>query len=204
MKLSEKIKYLRNVKNMSQEDLAEKCSVSRQSISKWELDIALPETEKLLDLSYIFGVSLDVLLKEELLVDGIVNNEFCGLSLENENTGIYEGILIKEGIDDESILDFLDVNKVELWKTNNYPRYWTVITFSSNTLDLPERLSKVLINDERKGGNWFVDFKRNNIKYVVFRNKVLKYSIGNKEEKNDVVEECRKQGIPDNQMNWAE
>ena len=52
---------------MTQEDLALKCNVSRQSISKWEADITLPETEKLLVLGKLFSVSMDVLLKDDLL-----------------------------------------------------------------------------------------------------------------------------------------
>ena len=51
MKLSEKIIELRKANGMTQEELAVKCNVSRQSISKWEADIALPETEKLLILA---------------------------------------------------------------------------------------------------------------------------------------------------------
>lgn len=50
MKLSEKIVELRKINGMTQEELASICNVSRQSISKWEADIALPETEKLLTL----------------------------------------------------------------------------------------------------------------------------------------------------------
>lgn len=61
------------------------------------------------------------------------------------------------------------MNKIELWKTENSPRYWTAITFSSNLADLPEKLSKVMISDASKGSNWFVDFKRNNMKYIVFQ-----------------------------------
>ena len=101
-------------------------------------------------------------------------------------------------------LDCLNVNKIELWKTEYCPRYWTAITFSSNVIDLPEKFSKVLINDENKGGNWFVDFKKNNIKYIVFRGLVLKYIIGNIEEKNNVIQKCRSQGIPNCQMDWSE
>jgi transcriptional regulator with XRE-family HTH domain len=204
MKLSEKIQYLRNKNGMSQEALAEKCHVSRQSISKWEMDISLPETEKLLELSRIFGVTIDVLLKDELTVNGVKENKTCNKALTDENQGIYEGMLIKESIDNEDILDYLNVNKVELWKTENVPRYWTAINFSSNTVDLPERFSKVMINDDSKGSNWFVDFKRNNVKYIVFRGLVLNYTIGNAEEKSNVAEQCRKQGIPDFQMNWSE
>ena len=67
MKLSEKIIELRKANGMTQEDLALKCNVSRQSISKWEADITLPETEKLLVLGKLFSVSMDVLLKDDLL-----------------------------------------------------------------------------------------------------------------------------------------
>ena len=68
MKLSEKIQILRKRDGYSQEELAEICNVSRQSISKWEADIALPETEKLIILSNTFKVTVDVLLKDTLSV----------------------------------------------------------------------------------------------------------------------------------------
>lgn len=51
MILAEKIQTLRKQNGFSQEQLAEMCNVTRQSISKWEADIALPETDK-------FGVSI--------------------------------------------------------------------------------------------------------------------------------------------------
>ena len=70
MKLSEKIQILRKDNGYSQEDLAVICNVSRQSISKWEADIALPETEKLIILSNLFQVTVDVLLKDELSING--------------------------------------------------------------------------------------------------------------------------------------
>jgi transcriptional regulator with XRE-family HTH domain len=54
MKLSEKIAELRKASGMTQEELAALCNVSRQSISKWEADIALPEIDKLLLLGEIF------------------------------------------------------------------------------------------------------------------------------------------------------
>lgn len=204
MKLSEKIQYLRKEKGVTQEQLAEACKVTRQAISKWEADISLPETENLILLSKIFGVTIDVLLKDELYVNGVKEVSTCGSSQETQCTGIYEGILIKESIDDENIMDYLNINKVEIWKTNYIPKYWTAIYFVSDRMDLPERFSKIMINQEEKGGNWFVDFKLNNTKIIVFKNKVLKYSIGNAAEKLGVIEECRRLGIPDCQMNWSE
>lgn len=65
MNLGEKILKLRKEKGMSQEALAEKIGTSRQAVSKWENNQGFPETEKLLQLSNIFGVSTDFLLKDE-------------------------------------------------------------------------------------------------------------------------------------------
>ena len=63
--IGERIYDLRNRNNMSQGNLADKLDVSRQTISKWENNMCLPEAEKLLQLSEIFGVSIDYILKGE-------------------------------------------------------------------------------------------------------------------------------------------
>ena len=65
MNLAEKIYSLRKEKQFSQEQLAEKSNVSRQSISKWESAQALPEIGKVVELSKIFQVTTDYLLLEE-------------------------------------------------------------------------------------------------------------------------------------------
>ena len=62
MTLGNNIYRLRTQRNMSQGDLAEQLDVSRQSISKWEPDGAVPELDKLIKLSNIFGVTLDELV----------------------------------------------------------------------------------------------------------------------------------------------
>jgi len=112
---------------------------------------------------------------------------------------MYQGAIIKETLTDELILDHLTIDKVEIWKTNDTIKYWTMIWFSSNVIDFPERLSSVLIGD-----NWFADMKKDNCKFIVFQGKVLQYEIGNAEEKEWVLEYCRLVGIPESQMNWSE
>lgn len=196
MKLSDKIQLLRKQNGYSQEFIAEKCHVSRQAVSKWEAGITLPETDKLIVLSNIFKTSIDTLVKDELNIDDITTNNSCHKTITNDKKGYYEGIMIKESISDENILDNLNINKVELWKTKDYPKYWTALYFTSTDLELPNKLSKVIIAN-KKAGNWFVDFKHNNTKYIVFKNKILKYEIGNQKEKNQVFEECQKLGILD-------
>lgn len=61
MNLGENIYNLRTQKNMSQSDLADALNVSRQSVSKWENNSAIPELDKLLRMSELFEVSLDEL-----------------------------------------------------------------------------------------------------------------------------------------------
>ena len=69
MKLSDKITKLRKVNGWSQEDLAEKLSVSRQAISRWENGTALPDANNILQLSKLFNVTTDYLLNEDYSSD---------------------------------------------------------------------------------------------------------------------------------------
>lgn len=205
MKLSEKIIELRKANGMTQEELAAICNVSRQSISKWEADISLPETEKLLILGETFHVSLDVLLKDNLALNEVKEVHSCGSNaIQGKKQEVYEGVLIKESITEDSVIDLLHVHKVELWNTGGKPKYWTVLFFTCDRKDFPEQISKVMVSNPEGGVNWFVDFKSGNTKYVVFKDKILKYQIGNQTEKDYVRSECRKMGIADEEMNWPE
>lgn len=65
MTLGEKLQYLRKQNGLSQEQFASKLTVSRQAVSKWELDSSLPDTENIVQISSIFGVTTDYLLKED-------------------------------------------------------------------------------------------------------------------------------------------
>lgn len=66
MIFADKLIDLRKKNGWTQEDLAEKMNVSRQSVSKWESAQTIPDLEKILKLSSLFGVSTDYLLKDEL------------------------------------------------------------------------------------------------------------------------------------------
>lgn len=67
-----------------------------------------------------------------------------------------------------TIIAFLNVHKIELWNTGGKPKYWTVLFFTSDEKDFPERVSKVMVT----------------------KDKILKYQIGNQEEKDFVCSEC--------------
>lgn len=64
MTLAEKILSLRTERDMSQDDLAEKLEVSRQSVSKWETGQSTPDLDKIIKLADLFGVSVDELVRE--------------------------------------------------------------------------------------------------------------------------------------------
>lgn len=66
MILADKIIFLRKKCGWSQEELAERMNVSRQSISKWEGAQSVPDLDKILKLCKVFGVSTDYLLKDEI------------------------------------------------------------------------------------------------------------------------------------------
>lgn len=68
MSLGEKIREQRKKAGLSQEQLAEKLNVSRQAITKWETDKGIPEVTNLIAISDEFGLSLDELIKGDIVV----------------------------------------------------------------------------------------------------------------------------------------
>lgn len=66
MILAEKIMQLRKKNGWSQEELAEKLNISRQSVSKWESGASIPDIDRIVALSGLFGISTDYLLKDEI------------------------------------------------------------------------------------------------------------------------------------------
>ena len=65
MRMMDKIMMLRKSKGWSQEELAEKLEVTRQSVSKWESGQSVPDLERIVRMSALFGVTTDALLKDE-------------------------------------------------------------------------------------------------------------------------------------------
>ncbi len=110
-----------------------------------------------------------------------------------------KGVLIKECLSNEDIIDLINIEKVEIWKTDDKPKYWTAIHFSTQDLNFPKKLCNGILK------NWYCDMKyKDRIKVIVFRKKVLQYTIGNEKEKLEVLRQCKKIGVPKNALNWTE
>ncbi len=75
MTIGQKIVMLRSAADISQEELAEILGVSRQSVSKWEMDQALPQIDKVLQLADYFSVSTDELLRDKISVGVDISKE---------------------------------------------------------------------------------------------------------------------------------
>ena len=90
MILADKIIKMRKMNGWSQEELADKMDVSRQAVSKWESAQSTPDLEKILQLSYLFGVSTDYLLKDELENEVFTENagesDLKKITMEEANT----------------------------------------------------------------------------------------------------------------------
>lgn len=74
MKFSEKLYRLRKREGLSQEELGDKLNVTRQTISKWELDQTKPDSEKLMEISKLFNISLEDFTDESKLLDNLPTN----------------------------------------------------------------------------------------------------------------------------------
>lgn len=74
MILADKIIHLRKKAGWSQEELASQLNVTRQSVSKWESAQSVPDMDKVLQMSRLFGVTTDFLLKDELEEDGFAES----------------------------------------------------------------------------------------------------------------------------------
>ncbi len=75
MTFGQKLQALRKEKGISQEKLADRLGVSRQAISRWELDISLPETENIIKIRNIFSVSFDYLMDEKVYNSDVGHNK---------------------------------------------------------------------------------------------------------------------------------
>ena len=86
MTLGQRIQQLRQSAGMSQEELAEKLGTTRQAVSKWELDIALPEIGKIVLMSKLFSVTTDSLLVDGITTFDAATERFtCGIYRSNDS-----------------------------------------------------------------------------------------------------------------------
>lgn len=114
MNLGDKIMTLRRKQGWSQEELAGLCQVSRQSVSKWESGQSVPDLDKILVLSRIFGVSTDFLLKEEYEREPMTQDGtdapavYETADADDGSADRYEEVVARRRVGREEAADFLE------------------------------------------------------------------------------------------------
>ena len=88
MIFADKLIDLRKRSGWSQEELADRLGVSRQSVSKWESAQSVPDMNRILKLSELFGVSTDYLLKDELGPEGLARESLPVPDTEPPHTAL--------------------------------------------------------------------------------------------------------------------
>ncbi len=135
MTLGQKLKLLLKENNMTQEELAERLEVSRQAVGKWVNDRGIPEVNKLLQISNMFNVSLDYLLKEELELKeetgqaGTFHNEYYVSREMLDGYLLYGGQKIKRVVG--GIVLILIANVFDSFEPKNFLTdmlYWITMT----------------------------------------------------------------------------
>ena len=114
MKIGEKIAKLRIQAKMSQEELGEILEVSRQSVSKWEMDQALPQLDKVIQLCEFFKISTDQLLYDKI----DIVEKFCFLDGKDTPFGVrtvkyleYETVTLQRSREEAERLAYFELSQ---------------------------------------------------------------------------------------------
>lgn len=160
MSFGQNLQFLRKMSNkMTQEELAEKLGVSRQTISKWELDQVYPEMSKLIEICELFSCSMDQLVREDMNISDEAYSDirfeevpafryvrYAVISMEPEEDAInhVKGWADDLGISEPQIIgwDFpvLSQEQINVYNMHGY----------AAALILPEDFSEDIIESDRR------------------------------------------------------
>ena len=144
MSFGKNLQHLRRMsRNMTQEALAEELNVSRQTVSKWEMEAAVPEMDKAIELCRIFSCTLDNLFRDELdSLDGVYSNlrtetvpafryiKYAVISPDPEGDAIdhIRKIAKAHGVEDAKVIGwdfpFLSQEQINVYHMHGYEAAW--------------------------------------------------------------------------------
>jgi hypothetical protein len=117
-----------------------------------------------------------------------------------------KGLLLKESLSNLSVLDCLRIINTEIWDVQNatgdQPSSWTALSFEVD--DHQDDMFAEHLSQSLKPKGWYVDAKTETHVYVIFPNKVFKYSKGDKVQREIAQQYGRLLNIPDKQLDWGE
>jgi hypothetical protein len=117
----------------------------------------------------------------------------------------FEGLLIKESLKDESVLNSFQITRTEVWNVEDeasfQPSTWTAVGFEGDESQadaMADRLSRSLHPD------WYGNIVTEQYSFVVFGGKVFKYLRGDKRGRAEAQAYGRSLGLPEKQLEWGE
>jgi len=114
----------------------------------------------------------------------------------------FTGLLLKESLKDMRVLDLVKITKEEKWDVDNaadfQPKVWNAVEFEGEgeVEEIAEAMSKAM------NPKWYLNISADKEEFVVFLNKVFKYSKEDKEGKKKAQEYARSLNIPESQIDW--
>ena len=142
MTIGEKITHLRNSANISQEALADKLSVSRQSVSKWEMDQAQPQIDKILQICELFNISCDELLYDKITI----NRASAGTPVKNKYFGT-------DGFRGEANLN---LTSLQAYKVGRFLGWY--FSSSLSGCDKPNYRPRIVIGKDTRRSSYMIEY----------------------------------------------
>ncbi len=140
MTIGDKIAQLRTEANISQEELAERLNVSRQSVSKWEMNQAIPQIEKVLTICDCFNVSADELLRSNIDIKPKKN--------ENLTANKYFGT---DGFRGEANIN---LTSIQAYRVGRFLGWY----YSRNNKDKPGYRPKIVIGKDTRRSSYMLEY----------------------------------------------
>ncbi len=118
----------------------------------------------------------------------------------------FKGVLLKESLADETVLDLLKITKTEKWDvshaTKNQPKVWHAMWYEDDA----EKAKQVanILSQSLKQGEWYTNFTANDQVYVIFPRKVFVYTKGDEVRREEAKEYGRSIHLNESQLDWTE
>jgi hypothetical protein len=116
-----------------------------------------------------------------------------------------KGLLLRESLKDEGVLDLIRVTKTEVWDVENaadwQPKRWTAISFKGGS-DRADEVAEAMSRAMKPV--WYANFSTETHVYVIFEGRVFRYAKGDEEARAEVEAYAVSVGIPESQIDWGE
>ena len=118
---------------------------------------------------------------------------------------MFTGLLLKESLKDEGVLDIVRVTKIEVWDIENaedwQPKRWTAVSFEGDdnqAYAVVEKLSQAM------KPAWYANLSNGTHVYVVFADRFFKYVKGDRQAREEAQAYAVSAGVPEGQLDWGE